>query len=97
MARHNYINKEQQRAIARVEARLKAERARIKARAEAKKLKQRKAFRMPKVGDLLYYIPTGRLAYCDGKSDNEHILMSFPGEDTPREYTKSEIVNNFRY
>lgn len=94
-----YINKEQQRARARIEAKIRAavKAECIRAKAEAEKLKQRRAFRFPKVGDLLYDNATNRLVYCDGKSDNQHILMSFPGEDTPREYTKSEIVNNFRY
>lgn len=94
-----YINKEQQRARARIEAKIRAavKAERIRAKAEAEKLKQHKSFRFPKIGDLLYDNATNRLAYCDGISDNGHILMSFPGEDTPREYAKSEIINNFRY
>lgn len=76
---------------------IKAEKTRAMAKARADKIKQLKSFRMPKVGDLLYHIPTGRLVYCDGYNYKGHVIMSFPGEDTPREYAKSEITSNFKY
>ena len=93
-----YINKEQQRARARIGEKIRAavKAERIRAKAEAEKLKQRRAFRFPKVGDLLYDNATNRLAYCDGESNNGRTLMSFPGEE-PHEYTRLEIINHFRY
>ena len=77
----------------------RAERIKAIARAKVKaeKAKRFESFKMPRVGDLLWHIPTGLLAYCDGKSDDGHTLMSFPGEKTSHEYTKKALVNNFKY
>lgn len=97
-----YISKEIMHNRALTEERLKAhitkiEQARARAKAEAKKIQQLKAFKMPRVGDLLYHITTNILAYCDGINDDGYFLMSFPGENVPHEYAKHEIISNFRY
>lgn len=50
------------------------------------------------IGDLLFYIPSGRLAYCT-KVDRKHKLayMSFPGEGKSTEYSFANIAITFRY
>lgn len=53
--------------------------------------------KLPTVGDLMYYVSTMRLAYCDGLSNDGYFLMTFSGEETPRKYSKSDILNKFRY
>lgn len=52
--------------------------------------------RMPVVGDLMYSLETGRLAYCEGYIGNT-VLMTFPGNEVPNEYTVNEIKTRFKY
>lgn len=52
--------------------------------------------RMPVVGDLMYSLETGRLAYCEGYRGNI-VLMTFPGNEVPNEYTIDEIKTRFKY
>lgn len=50
------------------------------------------------VGDLLFHIPSGRLAYCtEVNRERRYASMMFPGEEKSSNYSFADIAVTFRY